>query len=592
MPDQKISQFTSQNTLGTGAYTVFVDGGSNVRVTVDNVLNDTNNRFWLNTQGAPVGYDNFGLSFGRFRIISGNLWVSGNGAMLEASNARINGTGFVFQLAGGYTNTFRSNTYSSIAGGTGHLMAGETSFIGNGVLNTVSGTKSAIVGGESNIDYSNYCFIGGGYNNVTRSIYGNIVGGYSNLITTSANYSTIGGGFSNYVYGTNSVVAGGEYNIVRMNSSAIGGGSYNTVSGDAYSYSFIGGGTYNIVSGNFSSVCGGYDNRLSTSSYLFVGGGFGNYIHGASANDSVIAGGASNKIYNASDAAILGGTSNGIFANYSAVVGGQSNFASGQYSTVLGGKSNVGVGTYNLVFGNQGTALHNGATVLSDSRAVSKYSQGVDTFNLFFTGGAFLSGTPLNVLGADAYISGKFRIAQKNIPATASSAGTQGEFTFDSNTGYFCIANNSWKKVPLYDLTDTTPGTGTFVSNIYSFAYGAGTANYEMTSSFADVTFSSTSPTVTLPAGVANYLIETTIRYRGSTADWYTFRLYDGTSEITNSFKAINDAPNLYYREASIRVPYSATSSKTITLQARCDSPSAGITQVITGTQLSYIRLT
>ena len=52
--------------------------------------------------------------------------------------------------------------------------------------------------------------------------------------------------------------------------------------------------------------------------------------------------------------------------------------------------------------------------------------------------------------GVDVTATGNTGGLPKNsIPASSSADGIIGDFTFDSNYAYFCVANNTWKRIPL-----------------------------------------------------------------------------------------------------------------------------------------------
>jgi len=605
--DKKTSQLDLFTTLATGAYIPVVNNGNLVRATIDTVLNDTNNRFWLNTYGAPA-YDAYGNSFGRFRVVSGNLWVSGTNAYLESSNLRVNGSGYIFQLIGGATSNSVVGTISSIGGGTSNKTYSNYAFIGNGTANVISGDYSVTLGGNSNVSYGQYAVIAGGQSNVSRSTHNSIGGGTTNNIYSNSNYGTIAGGSTNSVSGTASSILGGQSNSVTSTNSVIVGGNTNTIT--ANNTSAIVGGELNINSGAYSFIGAGYGNRC-VGPYSVIPGGFSNRINGTSINSSVIGGGYTNIINSCEYSVIAGGSSNtmhwdGSTTNtYNFIAGGESNIASGSYNTVLGGKSNYSNKNYNLTWGRQSYAIHNGATVFSDQRSSNKYSQGIDTFNLFYTGGAYLSGTPLYVLGAEAYVSGKFAIGMSNVPTSASSAGRAGEITFNGTSGFFCTATNTWKAFPLFGFTDPMPATGA-VSNNYGFVFGAGT-NYtypvgpSTDANFTTITFAAgQSPTITIPAptaGTANYVVDALIRYKGSDPDTYAFRLYDTTDSavLGNTSISSYELGNLsVIRERAIKVPVSVSSAKTIVLQSYAvDSGGNNASYILaSGTQMSYMRMT
>ena len=578
--DKKISELDLVTTLATTAQIPALNNGSTIRVTVDNVLNDTNNRFWLNDAGT-LAYDTFGNSFGRFHVFSGNTWVSGANKWLECPNFRANGSGYVFQLiGGGSTNHVNNSTSSSTVGGLGNNTYADYSIVGNGTFNIISGDYSVIGGGDSNESFGDFSVIAGGITNSSKSDYAVIAGGTSNVIPGTSLEAAIGGGSSNYATGTAATVAGGYDNTAYSN------------------YAFVGGGSTNSCSGVGGVTVGGYNNRAGRgTTYPVIVGGTDNSIVGASSEVSAIVGGQTNLINNSLYSFIGAGYGNQVIVgSYDAVLGGDSNITSGDYSSCLGGKSNFSNTDYNLTWGLQSFAVHDGATVLSDKRAIAvgnKYSKADNSFNLYYDGGAYLSGTPLYVLGAETYASGKFAIGMKNVPASSTAVGRAGEITFNTNTGFFCVDTNTWKSIPLSSF-----GSDTNVSNIYGITIGSGVADYSLASVGTDDTwqnigFDIQAVNITVPAtaGTANYFIDAIIKYKGSPDTW-GFRFHDGTSVVSNSTVTRYTYTISEEKESTLRAIYSTTASKTISLQALAQLGNTHPAFVITGTQISYLRLT
>lgn len=574
--DKKTSQLDLITSAATTAQVAVLNNGSLVRMTIDNILNDTNNRFWLN-DASTLAYDAFGNSFARFHVFSGNTWVSGVGKWLESSNFRVNGSGYVYQLIGGANSNYVNNSVSSsIVGGLGNNTYSNYSLIGNGTFNTVSGDYSVIGGGDSNISYGQFSVINGGTANVSYPNYATIGGGINNTIPRNSNSSVIAGGQANYATGVGATVGGGVTNRAYSN------------------YTFVGGGNLNSSSGVAGVTVGGYNNKAGVgTTYPVIVGGSSNTIAGASSEVSTIVGGQSNSITNSLYSTVVAGYGNQVvLGSYDAILGGDSNTTSGNYNSNLGGKNNYSNKDYNLTWGNQSKALHNGATVFSDQRAINKLSQGEDTFNLFYTGGAYLSGTPLFVHGAETYASGKFAIGMKNVPTSSSSAGRAGEITFNTNTGFFCVDTNSWKSIPLNAF-----GTDSNVSNTYSFVYGVGAANYTFAAddTWENIGFSVESPTIVIPAtaGTANYLLDAIVKYKGSPETW-GFRFYNTSDSVAVTGSTITryTYSATEERESTLKAIFSTSATKTIALQALAQQGHTFPAYVMTGCQISYIRLT
>jgi len=51
---------------------------------------------------------------------------------------------------------------------------------------------------------------------------------------------------------------------------------------------------------------------------------------------------------------------------------------------------------------------------------------------------------PLHMISSETVLGGV-----ANVPATATSAGTQGQIAWDANFAYFCTAPNTWRRVAL-----------------------------------------------------------------------------------------------------------------------------------------------
>lgn len=598
--DKKTSELSSVTTLATGAQVAFLNNGTLIRAQTDVFLNDTNNRFWLNSVGlGGQSYDSFGNAFGRFHVVSGNLWASGVGAWLEGTNLRVNTSGYIFQLIGGATsNNVYNSTTSSIAGGTSNNTHSDRSFIANGDSNLINSHYSSIGGGTSNtITGDGWSVIAGGLSNRVSGA-GSVIGGGGDNFLSTASYTVIGGGANNIIEGSSSnhaSILGGKTNNINISPySVVCGGITNTIV-NGYRNAIVGGDS-NINSGVYGFIGCGLGNKIGYNNfYPVVAGGFYNSIGGAGADSSVVVGGASNTISATPYAVICGGQSNQVYAgSYNFIGGGQSNITSGNYSANIGGNSNYSNKNYNLTWGRKSYAVDAGATVFSDQRDIRKDSQGVDTFNLFYTGGAYLSGTPLYVLGAEAYISGKFAIGMSNVPASASSVGRKGEVTFDTSSAYFCTATNTWKSISL-NTFGSDPAVP--VSNVYDFKFGSGVANYLILNdnTWETVTFSITSPAVVIPAtaGTANYVLDSQIFYLGSVADNWYFRFHDGTSPITNStIGPLRGTSEPRFDIANIRVPYSTSSSKTVVLQVSVDNGLLNSAKVAPGSSISYMRMT
>lgn len=159
----------------------------------------------------------------------------------------------------------------------------------------------------------------------------------------SGSRSGILNGYNNTASGMASSVLGGDTNTASATNSAVLAGNNNTASG----YGSI------VMGGHFNSA---------SSRAVAMGGGY----HTASGNDSV-------------------------------VIGGYENTASGNMAAVFGGYYSEATGDNSIAMGRYSLATHDGSFVLADSTNdnTGKVSAAVDTFNLWFAGGAYLNGSSI-----------------------------------------------------------------------------------------------------------------------------------------------------------------------------------------------------
>jgi len=137
-----------------------------------------------------------------------------------------------------------------------------------------------------------------------------------------------------------------------------------------------------VASGPQSVVSGGRGNTAS-GDYSTVGGGISNM---ASGDSSTIAGGSNNQVY--SPTATVGG--------------GSVNIITGNAATIPGGSENRADGDYSFAAGLEAHATDTGSFVWADSTGSIYPSNGLDTFNVRATGGAFFT-NDADVGGALSY---------------------------------------------------------------------------------------------------------------------------------------------------------------------------------------------
>ncbi len=279
-------------------------------------------------------------------------------------------------LIGGYSgNWVTSGAYGAAIGGGG----------GSGAANRVT---------------DNYGTVGGGYNNQAGDNAG---------ATSDGEYATIGGGSTNIASGAGATVSGGGWNSISSNgnqamalASTIGGGYGNLITTTA-NYATIGGGMDNAASGLVATIGGGEDNTASGNTAT-IGGGVGN---AASGNTATIGGGVGNAASGVG--ATIGGGWNNTASGYAATVGGGStNTASGEYATVPGGyraaADHYGQMAYaSGGFANAGDAQ---ASLYVMRRSTTMYAG--DWHDLYLDGSsAFLTIAPTRTLTFDILLVGR-----------------------------------------------------------------------------------------------------------------------------------------------------------------------------------------
>jgi hypothetical protein len=239
-----------------------------------------------------------------------------------------------------------------------------------------------------------------------------IVDGYRNggLLTT---YSLSAGEFFMYKHGV------GTCSIIPVDGNNTASGLYSGVTGGvnnkAYcDHSVVAGGANNCAASCDAAVVGGQSNTACGIA-SFIGGGSS---HTACGSQSTIAGGFNNSTCK-SWSAVLGGYGNNAFGNYSGVLGGLNDQALGDYSSVINGRNNTASGFYSSILGGQNNDTKNYA----------------NTFIL----GSGLSANQVNYTYVNN-ISSQGNIVAKSVRVNDGSYPTAG-------------------------LTNTTMGSGTFVTN-------------------------------------------------------------------------------------------------------------------------------
>jgi hypothetical protein len=343
---------------------------------------------------------------------------TGNTALKDDKGGHtINGVSDNSIIAGGTSNIIDSTILGFVGGGSGLELYGSlTSSLLGGNTNVISGDSryASIIGGRSNEinDASGYSSIIGGYNNLINDVsqYSSIIGGKGNNINgtiqsglfagtgntitenatglSSPIGSAIVGGKANTIiplpgsvtpYSLNSgawsVIAGGESNTISGHTSAfIGGGKNNLIDSDLGWNAIIAGGSNDLKAG-YSAIIGGLSNTINYGSDRSVTIGGQNLDIGTTGgsdftNDSVIAGGDNNNIYNNADKSFIGGGKgnniNG--ADESSIIGGLSNTITGSTAN----RSVIAGGWDNDIFDSKYTSIIGGYK--SKIQSTSSYS--------------------------------------------------------------------------------------------------------------------------------------------------------------------------------------------------------------------------
>lgn len=300
----------------------------------------------------------------------------------EADNNTIIGDSSGYNLQGGSSNTFIGSNAGSIqTDGNGNILIGYN--VGTSLSTTIN---NAIDIGDLIYGDTSVGWIGIGTNSVgvaglsvqgDVSVSGNVGG--STLTGDGSNISNLRCGSGTGPGST--LCTGGGSNSASNNNATVSGGSGNTASGIN---SFVGGGDGDLASERYTVVGGGYHSH-ATNWFSIVVGGESNV---ASGKGSFIGGGGYDGLTDAANLASGGG---------STITGGLSNTASGRNSSVPGGAYNVASGTFSFAAGQQAQAISSGTFVWADSTNSTYSDNGVNTFNVRSSGGAYFNVNSINV---------------------------------------------------------------------------------------------------------------------------------------------------------------------------------------------------
>lgn len=375
-----------------------------------------------------------------YSVVSGGLknTINGTSSYSSISGGCENTVTGGYSVIGGGWNNRTNSTFSGISsGGDNHItgdgsnISGGTqnrimglsthSFVGGGLLNTIScSSNSSISGGSSNIISSisgDFSSIGGGHQNEIRIgstsvISGGVLNIIGNTFSISPNgiNSFIGAGCCNTIYSDNSIINGGEQNTIGLTSSysSINGGCKNTINSEK---SVISGGQFNTSSGYYGHTIGGGDQNTISSlgPYITIGGGYKNTslvaistIGGGCENTvtgayGVIGGGQCNTTQGGS---IGGGINNTNSCYGSTIAGGEQNTSSSYNTTIGGGYCNTTLGDNATIGGGHcNTVISNNSIITGGSSNVAGLTSSI---NYVTIGGGYSN----TVNGDDSTIGG------------------------------------------------------------------------------------------------------------------------------------------------------------------------------------------
>ena len=363
-------------------------------------------------------------------VLGGTGWANGYDDVIQS----FNGKGGLFA---GHGNTLVTSLKSSIIGGQGNFISGTTNGAwiiknssaiaiwkdseNNSILSSKNSkildqvSESIILGGDSNCIIAQdfpYYDCRNGTTQYSRTIANsNIIGGVGNKICTASHCSSIIASFFSTIESgsINSIILGGKSSKLCANSCySIAKGGTSIIEG---CYSSVGGGNNNQISGNYNFIGGGEFHRNCTEKHSAIVGGYQNFILG-------------------------GSPPNQARANCSFIGGGSNNWVESFYGFVGGGCNNRVQAPYGYTVGGRNTNItHSGAAVLGDGENRNHNSSGPNTLTLDFASGVF--------------IKNKTLFQNPYIPSAENSAGTSGEFAFDSNYFYYCRDTNDWVRTAL-----------------------------------------------------------------------------------------------------------------------------------------------
>ena len=448
MANKKISQLFENPYPRTGDIFPIVQDGVNYKVTIDNVYRMVNDQYFVIHNTDPYILDDLNNYYGRFRLISGNLLISGDGydANLPHSgscvlrvydgNLILNGSGIISGLDGG--NIQLGHTSNAVG----------LNNINLGTSNYTTGKYNSVVGHFNKTTGDNNFIFGSG--NILNS---------SGIIIYGLNNNT--SGINNEIYGTGNTITGTEIRIY---------GQKNLVSGKDIS-----------IYGEDSFITGdnlhahGHDNRLTDTNKVTI---FGNHNTGEKFSSGSFIVGENNYIGNKTEA----GANSLVYGDYNSV-SGKNSLVYGRRNTVrifsgalekisvyglenditgievdVYGRLNRNDGISNQIYGQSNTGSGDANFILGEYNRIKKYaveSYVIGDWNIVNTGsGNYIAGRTNEIQAANAtdiygeciYVSGTGNwLAGKNSSYTGIeiiSVGRDIEVTYQGNYSNIFGRNN------------------------------------------------------------------------------------------------------------------------------------------------------
>jgi hypothetical protein len=205
---KSLNGLTDLVTLSPGANITFATNGNNIEIS--------------STGGGGPGWSLTGNS-GTTPGVNFVGTTDNQALEIKVNNTRalrIDPTGGVPSLSGGYSQNYASGPGGVVAGGgtSGSIneAVGMYAFVGAG-HGSKAGPFSGVVGGAYNVSFSPFSFIGSGQANTNQSPASVIVGGSNNVIQAGSDASFIGGGDQNNIgpYSERAAIGGGFVNRIH-----------------------------------------------------------------------------------------------------------------------------------------------------------------------------------------------------------------------------------------------------------------------------------------------------------------------------------------------------------------------------------------